>query len=337
METAQLRSYLLENNQQVVDWDELRSRYNPNTLPLHPEPVYVFDMIFDIANKPIDDQLVISLNRPAAKVPLHVHPYIELVYVYQGNCTIRIEEQSIRLAQGGIVIINKHTPHTVLEPGDNDIVIDIKFRRDFLSAAFLNRLTGKSIISEFLIQSLIDKRRTSPYLHFPLEGVGKTSQIMEQLLCEYFDRGICSHDIIHSYLVILFTELIRHANDTSQPLHGRSREDAATVEFLRYIEEHYQDCSLTGMAARYNYHPNALSAMLKKATGRSFKDLLQLQRLNKAALYLANTDRPVAEIAEEVGYSSLSFFHKKFKEVFRETPRQYRDKRDLTQQTHISG
>jgi AraC-like DNA-binding protein len=79
------------------------------------------------------------------------------------------------------------------------------------------------------------------------------------------------------------------------------------------------------LADKFKYHPNYISAVLKKATGKSFVDLLQIQRLNKAALYLANSDSPIPEIAEEVGYSSVSFFYKKFNEIFLQTPKEYRE------------
>jgi YesN/AraC family two-component response regulator len=78
------------------------------------------------------------------------------------------------------------------------------------------------------------------------------------------------------------------------------------------------------MADHYKYHPNYISAVLKKSTGKSFKDLLQLQRINKAALYLLNSDLPIPDIAEEVGYSSVSFFYKKFNEIFHQTPKEFR-------------
>ncbi|AEI42198.1 AraC family transcriptional regulator [Paenibacillus mucilaginosus] len=327
METSELHDFLLDQNKLAVDWEEIKERLQPKVLTINGIPVFLFDLIFNIANQLIDDQLVISLQRPFATVPMHVHPYIELVYVYQGTCTVQINEQPIELAQGAMILIDKMTPHTVLETRPGDMVIDMKLRHDYLSSSFLNRLTGKSIISQFLINSMIDKRRTNQFLYFPLDGVKKTGQIMEQLMCEYFDRGVCSHDIINSYLVILFTELVRHADIQGAASPGRHQEDVSIVDFLRYIEERYRDCSLVEMAAQFKFHPNALSAILKRATGKSFKDLLQLQRLNKAALYLKNTGMPITDIAEEVGYSSMSFFHKKFKEVFGETPSEYRNRK----------
>lgn len=330
METAELDAFLRNHTKEAPNLKELDTAYQPKTVHIGGNRVYLFDMIFDLANNPTGDQLVISPHVPNAQVPMHVHPYIEMVYVYRGRCTALVNDLQIPLTRGGIMLIDKMTPHTLLKLSPDDIVIDMKLRHDYLSVGFLNRFTTKSIISQFLISSLTDTRRTSRFLHFPLEGVQKTNQIMEQLMCEYFDRGLCSYDIINSYLVILLTELIRHTGSSGARHSIREDGDASIVDFLKYIEDHYRECTLAGMAAHFSFHPNSLSAILKRATGHSFKDLLQLQRLNKAALYLINTDLPVTDIAGEVGYSSMSFFHKKFKEVYGETPNHYRSSRKTT-------
>ena len=74
----------------------------------------------------------------------------------------------------------------------------------------------------------------------------------------------------------------------------------------------------------FNFHPNYLSNLLKKGTGKSFKDLLQLQKINKAAMILMKYDLPIPKVVEEVGYSSVTFFYKKFKEIFHMTPYEIR-------------
>ncbi|WP_129730106.1 helix-turn-helix domain-containing protein [Ectobacillus funiculus] len=62
------------------------------------------------------------------------------------------------------------------------------------------------------------------------------------------------------------------------------------------------------------YLPNGLQARIAK------------EFVHKAAaLYLSNSELPIPDIAEEVGYSSLSFFYKKFNEIFFQTPKEYRD------------
>ncbi len=327
MNGEKLRSFLVSNNEkQAAEWDLIKKEFKPETIDINGEQVYVFDMIFDLTITPIEDPIGISQQLPSAYVPMHIHHFIELIYVYQGQCTVAFQNRKLTIFEGEIVIIDKRTPHAVEGMTDTDIVIDIKLKHDYLSSSFLSRFTQKSIISQFLIDSLINNRSTNSYLYFPFKERSNIAGIMEHIMCEYFDKDFCSADMINSYLFILFTELIRHSNNTNSIKQSDSKQDAIALNFLKYIEDHYQNCNLTEMAAHFNYHPNYASSVLKKATGKSFKDLLQIQRLNKAALYLTNSDLPVAEIAEKVGYTSLSFFYKKFNEIFLQTPKEYREK-----------
>ncbi|MFD2215714.1 AraC family transcriptional regulator [Metabacillus endolithicus] len=326
MNGDELHSFLEHNNtHKAAEWDLIKREFNPETEEINGEEVYVFDMIFDQTITPIEDPIGISQQLPTAFIPMHIHHYIELIYVYRGKCTVVFQNVKRTISEGEIIIIEKKTPHAVNGLNDKDIVIDIKLKHDYLSSSFLSRFTHKSIISQFLIDSLINNRSVNNYLYFPFNPRSKIKGIMAQIMCEYFDKDFCSADMINSYMFILFTELIRHGTNIDNVKSRDSKQDVIALDFLKYIEKHYMDCSLTEMAAHFNYHPNYASSVLKKSTGKSFKDLLQIQRLNKAALYLTNSDLTVGEIAEKVGYTSLSFFYKKFHEIFSQTPKDYRE------------
>jgi AraC family transcriptional regulator, melibiose operon regulatory protein len=336
MNSVELYSFLQTNNtREAPDWNVIKNTYNSEPIDvLNGRPVYAFNMIFDPAINPIEDNIFISQCLPYASVPMHIHQYIELIYVYKGKCTVILQDHEITLSEGGMILIDKNTPHTIKEISRSDFIIEMKLKHDYLSTGFLSRFTNKSIISQFLIDSLIDSRRANNYLYFPIEVRSKVVGIMEQIMCEYFERDFFSADMINGYLFILFTELIRQSNSsTSIQKDDIKQKDAIVLDFLKYIDDHFTDCSLTEMADHYKYHPNYISAVLKKATGNSFKDLLQIQRLNKAALYLTNSDLPIPDIAEEVGYSSISFFYKKFNEVYSQTPKEYRDNKSKSFRT----
>jgi AraC family transcriptional regulator, melibiose operon regulatory protein len=327
MNSDDLRSLLLKNNtKEAPDWNDIKEVYNAEPIDIvNGHPVYFFDKILDLSNNPIEDNIFISQRVPSAYIPIHTHQYIELIYVYQGECTVVLESKEKKLTKGAIIIIDKHTPHTVKATSISDIIIEMKLKHDYLSTGFLSRFTNKSIISQFLIDSLIDSRRANNYLYFPFEVSSKVVGIMEQIMSEYFEKDFFSADMINGYLYILFTELIRQSNSSSQTQkHNLGYKDDIVLDLLKYIDDNYKECCLTDLAEHYKYHPNYISAVLKKATGKSFKDLLQIQRLNKAALYLSNSDLPIPDIADEVGYSSVSFFYKKFNDVFQQTPKEYR-------------
>ncbi len=47
-------------------------------------------------------------------------------------------------------------------------------------------------------------------------------------------------------------------------------------------------------------------------------------RIGNACALLLNSQKPVALVAEEVGYSSLAHFNRQFKAVKKQTPREFR-------------
>ena len=58
----------------------------------------------------------------------------------------------------------------------------------------------------------------------------------------------------------------------------------------------------------------------KALTGYSPNELLRIARLKKAASLLASTEKTIAEITYEVGFSSPSYFTKCYKDYFGESP-----------------
>ena len=61
-------------------------------------------------------------------------------------------------------------------------------------------------------------------------------------------------------------------------------------------------------------------------TGKTYKEIVQTQRMLNAANYLKNSNLPIYEISEKSGYNNLTFFYKKFKEYYGLSPQEYRYK-----------
>jgi len=325
MDRIDLESYLDTNHLGPINKDRVLKEYNPLTVMVNGEAVYLFTKAFDINDSPIDENISISQQPYGSVIPLHMHDYIEMMFIFRGSCTVLIKGKKVNLNKGELILINKEVPHSVAATTKDDIVINIILKQDYLSTSFLRRLSQKSIISQFMIESLVSHRKQNQFLIFRPEG-DKTTEIMENIMCEFFDRDFCSAEIIDSYLVVLFSTLIRSNNNQTRYEAVDNKNMVSLLDFLKYIEDNYRDCSLVKMGQSFGFNPSYLSTLLKKGTGKSFKELLQIQRLNQAALYLSNTDLPIPEIAQEVGYSSVTFFYKKFKELFNETPHCYKEK-----------
>jgi AraC-like DNA-binding protein len=72
--------------------------------------------------------------------------------------------------------------------------------------------------------------------------------------------------------------------------------------------------------------PRPISSAFKREFGETPHRYLQRRRIERAADLLRESDRPVTEIALDVGFGSLSWFTTAFTEVMGEPPTAYRDR-----------
>lgn len=94
---------------------------------------------------------------------------------------------------------------------------------------------------------------------------------------------------------------------------------------LQYIYEHFQmPVTLEDAAESVHLHPSYFSSMFKKSTGSSFKEYLNMVRIEESKRLLTNTDFSIIDIAIAVGFEDQSYFSKVFKKYTGLTPKQFR-------------
>ena len=119
---------------------------------------------------------------------------------------------------------------------------------------------------------------------------------------------------------LLFMQLLNH---TDRLAYG-SKEEAAVLGIIKYIEENYKKGSLTEAARFMHYDFYWLSHEIKNQTGKTYTELLQEKRLSQAAYMLKNTRIGVEEISKAVGYENKSYFYRLFNARFGMSPKKYR-------------
>lgn len=255
-------------------------------------------------------------------IPLHIHKVIELNYVYHGSCTQIINGHSVSLYQGDVCILDTNTPHELLPTGEDDIIITIDMRKSYFTNGFLTRLSAQGIVSQFLANAISENADSKQYITFRSNHDEKLHTLIQQLLCEYYDEEK-SNEMIDAYMSILFSLLLRIYKQNSLSKHAVDHNNIL-IEILQYLETNYQKITLSQAAEHFNFHPTYFSHYLKQKTGKSFQELMIRQKLTQACFYLTNSDLPIYEIAQEIGYENLSFFYRKFQEIYGCQPLAYR-------------
>lgn len=92
-----------------------------------------------------------------------------------------------------------------------------------------------------------------------------------------------------------------------------------------YIAEHYGESISLEMVSNYiGFNPAYFSSIFKKTTNQNFMDFVTEVRIDNAKILIAGSDKDIAEIACEVGYSDIKYFSKVFKKYTSLSPSEYR-------------
>ena len=88
--------------------------------------------------------------------------------------------------------------------------------------------------------------------------------------------------------------------------------------------EYDQDLSLESISERLHYTPNYLSSIFRKEYNMTFSEYLMNIRLDVARKWLVDTNMPIKEIAERLGYQNSQNFIRTFRKKENLTPGAYR-------------
>jgi len=123
---------------------------------------------------------------------------------------------------------------------------------------------------------------------------------------------------------------LQSADNTSglviKPL-PNNKHHPALVKALQHIQDNYTTpITMDELASKACVSPSHLSYLFKRDLGQPFKQVLLKLRISKAMGLLSNNPhRQVTHVCDDVGFSDLSFFERKFKTIVGVSPGTYRD------------
>ena len=255
--------------------------------------------------------------------PLHRHNYPEIMIVLGGSITHRIGDEDITLCEGDILVMNKHVAHSIARADTPDIGVNL-----ILSDAFAESLSAElcgTVFSELAAENA-KADGAGIYLAFSTKGVRQIANIIENLLFELTEYS--SSDIrILRYTTALLFEYLSKKSDKLLRIASKlpDREGSRRTAILSYIRSSCRDASLSTLAEEMFLSVPYLSKLISDYFGKSFKELLLEERLRRSKQLILDTDIPIGEIIDAVGYENGSYFRRKFKAEFGMTPFAMRD------------
>ena len=249
--------------------------------------------------------------------PKHRHNYVEMMIVLSGSITHDIDGEELTLEKDELLLMNKHVAHSIRHSGKDDIGVNI-----IMSDRFIDGVATE--LSGTVFSSLIKENSKADgvpiYLAFRFGGRKYIENAIENLLFELTEKGedvgimTGTVSLLLRYLSLENDELLRVTNANAD------KDESRKIEILSYVKSSYRTASLGELSDRLYLTVPYLSKIIKELFGKSFKELVVDERMERARTAFLNTRLSVGDVIRSVGYENESYFHREFKKRYGITP-----------------
>lgn len=255
------------------------------------------------------------------EVPWHWHEEIEVVLVAQGKTLVQTTTQEAVISAGEIIFINSNVLHRLTQHGDDDChILNAVFHPILLSGQSYNLIYKKQILPLLQNQDL-------GLFHFEQTESWQKSVIleMESAFKEWSINAVDKEMVLTMALMNLWQKLARHTQAASSIQKRESKHEYRLYKALAHLNHHYADnLNVSEIANAANMSESECYRMFRTSLGTTPIGYLTEHRLRLAAETICTTNKPIAEIADNVGFSCPAYFTKKFKQQFGMTPKAFR-------------
>lgn len=264
---------------------------------------------YETRNKEISYEIKNSVH-----VPPHLHEAIEVVYVTKGSVELGVGRELYHMEEGdfGIVFPNLIHHYQVFSSGINKAIylfiepaILTSFQDDLRKYCPQNPVIKKSDLKSDVVSAIKS-----------LTKLESENAIMNQAYAQ----------MILAY-VLSSTQLVE------KEVVG---EDNLIYRAVSYVAMNFREqISLDAMAKELCVSKYVLSRMFSKTFHCNFCRYVNKTRLNYARACLENSKYSITDICLDCGFESQRTFNRVFKEEYKITPREYRNRMDVSTNTRF--
>ena len=254
----------------------------------------------------------------------HDHQFFELVYIVEGSAEHTLNGQACMVYAGDYFIVDYGSRHKYRNCRDFKL-INCMFTPELIDETLADCRGFDELLRIWLMR--YNKR------YYGLETVnrilkdesGEIQALLYKMQDEYDRRDMGFAEILRGTLleimILTMRKIVREQPDDL----AKTAESTLVLDAIQYVKGHYRDKAIFGgFCERYHYSPQYISRKFKQETGVTPLEYLQKIRIEKCCELLTGSDMSTQEIAREVGYEDVKFFHKIFRRMLHMSPREYR-------------
>lgn len=281
------------------------------------------------------EQIALRRHTRFADFPAHGHNYVEMTYVASGHVTHVIKHREIKMRAGDVLLLNRHTQHSVRKTGEKDLAVNVMLATEcFHSLASV--LPPASPLSSFMAEN-IRSNGEPEYMLFSTEGVPPLENLFENLTYALVGSDITGVDTLKATVALILRYFGELPECMISAARHRSDSELLQARIEDYLRTDFRTATLSELSEKLGLSVPYLSKRVRELCGFTFSQLLQEERFKEAIRLLEETDLPVGDIIIAVGYENTSFFHNQFKERYHCSPFRWRRNRRIQMENEQLG
>jgi len=267
---------------------------------------------------------LLSFASDMAPRPQTWHTYLELFVPVSGGCRLRMGGAVVELEAGDVLVVDHLKLHSVedLTTGEMRAVV-IRFLPELVRGLVARTADTLSLVPFYCQiegRPHVLRRPSAAAVHQTLAAL---------LDCAFDDaQGPYREGGVRAFFLVVLHHLARHfgASDTLRSEYFKQQQKAKRLSRLfDHVHRHFGERIGLGQAARIaGLSRPQFTKLFREASGTTFVAYLLKVRLAHAGRLLLETERPIADIAFEVGFEDPSYFDRRFRAHFGRTPLEYR-------------
>jgi AraC family transcriptional regulator, melibiose operon regulatory protein len=251
----------------------------------------------------------------------HMHSQVELNFLLKGSMTYWFDGREVTLSAGRLAVFWGMIPHQVLACEDDTrfVVLYVPMSA-FIELPALSRLR-EAIFRGALIEALEIKSYDSDMFQRWREDLQSGDKELQSIVRDELTARVRRLDR-EGWRDLRESVLVAGKHAAAQD-HDRALRVEKMARFIS--EKALDDISADDVARSANLHPNYAMSLFKRAMGLTIKQSITRHRLDTAQSMLIATELPVASIAYDCGFGSVSSFYAAFEQRFRKSPAAFRN------------
>lgn len=245
------------------------------------------------------------------EMPIHVHDFIEIIYVTDGSADQTINGETYHVRRGDLLFINYGSTHAFL-PREKVAFINVCFKPEVLAESVITPENAFAVLQ----LTAFDEIRRASYEDGVVSFCGAEREelewIVKAMLAEYREKKHSWQTVLKSYMNVLILLLLRKLVDTVED----SEQQDVWKELCNYIDSNLDaDLSLSALAGKCFYNPSYLSRAFKKKFQMPLSEYLNRKRIERAMELAKASMLSDEEIATRTGFSYKSSFYRVFQRI----------------------